>query len=115
MKLNCDVGEGFSTDKSLMPFICQANIACGLHAGDADLMVETIKIAKANNVQIGAHPSYNDRENFGRLPVSLTSAQIKHLICYQVGNLENLDLYQLQHHLLHHHHREVQFLQPQQH
>jgi len=96
MKLNCDVGEGFSTDKSLMPFISQANIACGLHAGDADLMVETIKSAKANNVQIGAHPSYNDRDNFGRLAMSLTSDQIKHLICYQVGALQSLaKLYQV--------------------
>lgn len=90
MKLNSDVGEGFSSDEDLIPFIGQANIACGLHAGDADLMSKTIKLAKANHVQIGAHPSYNDRENFGRLPVSLTSAQIKHLICYQVGALQSL-------------------------
>lgn len=90
MKLNCDVGEGFSSDKSLMPFVGQANIACGLHAGDADLMAETIKIAKANKVQIGAHPSYDDKENFGRIPVSLTAKQIKHLICYQVGALQSL-------------------------
>ncbi len=72
MKLNSDVGEGCNSDESLLTFIGQANIACGLHAGDADVMAETIRIAKANNVTIGAHPSYNDRENFGRLPVSLT-------------------------------------------
>ncbi|MCP4321791.1 MAG: LamB/YcsF family protein [Psychromonas sp.] len=90
MKLNSDVGEGFSTDKSLMPFIGQANIACGLHAGDAHLMAETIKLAKKSNVQIGAHPSYNDRENFGRLPVSLTVEQIKELVCFQVGALQSL-------------------------
>ncbi len=53
-------------------------------------MMETIKLAKQHAVQIGAHPSYNDRENFGRLPVSLTSEQIKHLICYQVGALQSL-------------------------
>lgn len=90
MKLNSDVGEGFSSDKSLMPFIGQANIACGLHAGDAHVMTDIIKLAKAHNVQIGAHPSYNDRENFGRLPVVLTAEQIKQLICYQVGALQSL-------------------------
>ena len=88
--LNSDVGEGVATDKSLIPFIGQANIACGVHAGDCDVMAETIKIAKANKVSIGAHPSYNDRENFGRLPVSLNAEQIKHLICYQVGALQSI-------------------------
>ncbi len=90
MRLNSDVGEGFSTDKILIPFIGQANIACGLHAGDAHVMAETIKLAKQSGVQIGAHPSYNDRENFGRIPVSLTPEQIKELICYQVGALQSL-------------------------
>ncbi|WP_022942437.1 5-oxoprolinase subunit PxpA [Psychromonas hadalis] len=90
MKLNCDVGEGVSSDRAVMPFIGQANIACGFHAGDADLMIETIKIAKVNKVQIGAHPGYNDRINFGRVPISLTSEQVKHLICYQVGALQCL-------------------------
>lgn len=94
MKLNCDLGEGFTTDKAVIPYINQANIACGLHAGDADIMSETIRFAKMNDVQIGAHPSYNDRENFGRLPISLTAAQIKHLICYQVGALQSLALLQ---------------------
>lgn len=90
MKLNCDVGEGFTSDQAVIPFVGQVNIACGLHAGDADLMAKTIAIAKENDVQIGAHPSYNDRENFGRLANSLTSSQIKHLICYQVGALQSL-------------------------
>ncbi|WP_413699775.1 5-oxoprolinase subunit PxpA [Psychromonas sp. KJ10-10] len=90
MKLNCDVGEGFSTDSQLMPFIQQANIACGVHAGDDELMAETIRIAKNNNVMIGAHPSYDDRENFGRLPMSLDSRQIKQLISDQVVALQHL-------------------------
>lgn len=90
MKLNCDVGEGFSTDLQLMPFIQQANIACGVHAGDNELMAETIRIAKSNNVIIGAHPSYDDRENFGRLPMSLDAQQIKQLICDQVQTLQCL-------------------------
>lgn len=90
MKLNCDVGEGLATDKDAIPFIGQANIACGLHAGDAHIIAETIRLAKQNGVQIGAHPSYNDRENFGRLPVTLTPTQIKQLICYQLGALQSL-------------------------
>lgn len=90
MKLNCDVGEGFSTDSQVMPFIQQANIACGVHAGDVNLMSKTISIAKQNNVMIGAHPSYNDRENFGRLPMSLSTEQIKHLIISQVAELQYL-------------------------
>lgn len=90
MHLNCDVGEGFDSDKAVIPFIGQANVACGLHAGDADLIAETIATAKASGVQIGAHPSYNDRENFGRSPVSLSAEQIKNLICYQVGALQSI-------------------------
>lgn len=90
MKLNCDVGEGVATDKDVIPFIGQANIACGLHAGDAHIMSETIRLAKDNGVQIGAHPSYNDRENFGRLPVALSAKQIKQLICFQLGALQSL-------------------------
>jgi len=90
MKLNCDVGEGVVTDKDVIPFIGQANIACGLHAGDAHIMSETIRLAKVNGVQIGGHPSYNDRENFGRLPVALSAIQIKQLICYQLGALQSL-------------------------
>ena len=90
MQLNCDVGEGFDSDESVMPFIGQANIACGLHAGDADLMAKTIAIAKANHVQVGAHPSYNDKENFGRSNITLSAQQIKHLICYQVGALQSI-------------------------
>lgn len=90
MILNCDVGEGCLSDESVISFIGQANIACGVHAGDADVMANTVRIAKANAVQIGAHPSYNDRENFGRLPMTLTSEQIKQLIIEQVSALQHI-------------------------
>lgn len=65
--LNCDMGEGMDNDALLMPFISSANIACGYHAGDESIMRRTVQLALAHKVAIGAHPSYPDRENFGRL------------------------------------------------
>ena len=64
--LNCDMGEGFSSDEELMPYISSANIACGYHAGDADTMKRTVDLCLKYNVAVGAHPSYPDRDNFGR-------------------------------------------------
>lgn len=64
--LNCDMGEGFSSDGQLMPCISSANIACGYHAGDTDTMKRTVELCLEYNVAIGAHPSYPDRDNFGR-------------------------------------------------
>lgn len=65
--LNCDMGEGMPTDAAIFPFISSANIACGAHAGDEDTMRRTIELALQYDVAIGAHPSYPDRANFGRL------------------------------------------------
>ena len=67
--LNCDMGEGMDTDAEIFPFISSANIACGGHAGDPDTMRRTIALALEHGVAIGAHPSYPDRENFGRLDI----------------------------------------------
>jgi 5-oxoprolinase (ATP-hydrolysing) subunit A len=64
--LNCDMGEGMPNDEALMKLISSANIACGAHAGDEDTMKRTITRAMKYGVAIGAHPSYPDRENFGR-------------------------------------------------
>ncbi|HEY0679602.1 MAG TPA: 5-oxoprolinase subunit PxpA [Chitinophagaceae bacterium] len=64
--INCDMGEGFPSDALLMRYISSANIACGYHAGDADTMKRTVDLCLKHNVAIGAHPSYSDRENFGR-------------------------------------------------
>lgn len=64
--LNCDMGEGYSTDEQLMPCISSANIACGYHAGDTDTMRRTVDLCLEHNVAVGAHPSYPDRDNFGR-------------------------------------------------
>ena len=64
--INCDVGEGVSNEHLLMPYISSCNIACGGHYGDVKTMDNTIAIAIENNVLIGAHPSFPDKENFGR-------------------------------------------------
>ncbi len=74
--LNCDMGEGMMTDGEIIPFISSANIACGYHAGDADTMRRTIGLALQYGVAVGAHPSYPDRPNFGRVDI-LESAEGK--------------------------------------
>jgi len=65
--LNCDMGEGMGTDADIFPYISSANISCGYHAGDADTMRRTVELALRYHVAIGAHPSYPDRANFGRI------------------------------------------------
>jgi UPF0271 protein len=64
--LNCDMGEGMDEDGNLMPYISSANIACGYHAGNEDSMRRTVELALRHQVSIGAHPSFADRERFGR-------------------------------------------------
>ena len=71
ININCDLGEkskfhSIENDPALLNIVNSANIACGYHAGDIETMETTIKISKANHVSIGAHPSFNDPENFGR-------------------------------------------------
>lgn len=73
--LNCDMGEGFAADEQLMPYISSANIACGYHAGDADTMRRTVDLCLEYNVSIGAHPSYPDRDNFGRTDMLYNGVQ----------------------------------------
>lgn len=65
--LNCDMGEGMETDAAIFPYISSANISCGYHAGDADIMRKTVELALRHHTAIGAHPSYPDRANFGRM------------------------------------------------
>lgn len=70
-----------------MPFIDQANIACGGHAGDADTVHETVELAKRFNVRVGAHPSYVDKEHFGRRSLSLPLAELEQQLLKQVSLL----------------------------
>jgi UPF0271 protein len=84
------MGEGMLNDASLMPFISSANIACGYHAGNEDIIKRTIELALKNNVAIGAHPSYNDRENFGRLSQSIALVELAELISDQISLFEKI-------------------------
>lgn len=87
--LNADVGEGDpETDEALLPLVTSANVACGLHAGDAQTMRATVAIAQRHGVAVGAHPGYDDREGFGRRPMQLSAAEIKDLLLYQLRALD---------------------------
>ena len=91
MKLNCDIGEGFDGfDAHIMPHIDMANIACGFHASDPVLMNKTIDLAIQHQVSIGAHPSYPDREGFGRRSMDYSLADIHGMVLYQFGALRAL-------------------------
>lgn len=95
MLLNCDLGESndfqvVATDREVMPYIDLANIACGYHAGSAPTMAATIQLALQHNVLIGAHPSYPDRENFGRKSMALNDAQIAAVLHAQIGSIDRL-------------------------
>jgi len=92
--LNCDLGEGFGiwelgNDAAMIELATSVNIACGFHAGDADIMRKTVELAKARGVLIGAHPGYRDLHGFGRRPVfGLTASEIENLVAYQIGALQ---------------------------
>lgn len=88
--LNCDLGEGYGSDRELMPLISSANIACGFHAGDSETMRRTVELALENDVAIGAHPGYKDTENFGRTPMELTASQVQELIAEQFDSLRSI-------------------------
>ncbi len=85
--LNADLGEGCGNDSALMPLITSANIACGFHAGDAQTMRESVRLALAHGVAIGAHPSFPDRENFGRTAMQLPPDTVYAQTLYQTGAL----------------------------
>jgi UPF0271 protein len=84
------MGEGFPNDAAIIPFISSVNIACGYHAGDEDIMQQTILLAMQHHVAIGAHPSYPDRENFGRKQMDLPPKSIYELVHEQVKLLKRL-------------------------
>jgi 5-oxoprolinase (ATP-hydrolysing) subunit A len=88
--LNADLGEGAPDDAELLALVSSANIACGWHAGDARLMQATVTAALARGVAIGAHPSYPDRENFGRSEMQLKPAEVRADLIYQIGALDAL-------------------------
>ncbi len=88
--LNADMGEGFGawpmgSDDALLSIITSANIACGFHAGDPDVMARTMALAVANDVGIGAHPGLPDLQGFGRRRMQLNPTEARNLTAYQLG------------------------------
>jgi len=92
--LNCDLGESFGpwemgNDPAMIELATSVNIACGFHAGDADIMRKTVEMAKSHGVSVGAHPGYRDLHGFGRRPFpGMKSSEIENLIAYQIGALQ---------------------------
>ena len=89
------MGEGATlaevdNDTQIMPYIDMANIACGFHASDPQVMVNTIQLALEHNVKIGAHPSYPDLQAFGRRSIPMSIDEIINLMIYQIGALQAL-------------------------
>lgn len=92
--INCDMGEAFgrwrvgdTEDAALMGLISSANVATGFHAGDPNLMNETVQLAAEHGVEIGAHPGYNDLQGFGRRRINGTAKELINDVVYQVGAL----------------------------
>jgi len=85
--INCDMGEGIGNDERIMPFISSASIACGYHAGDKHTMEQTVDLCIKHNVAIGAHPSFKDKENFGRIEMNLSVEETYAIVSKQVNDL----------------------------
>lgn len=90
--INCDMGESFGRyklgqDAAILPHLTSANIACGFHAGDPTVMAETVRLAAAAGVGIGAHPGYPDLQGFGRRNMDIALDEVGALVTYQLGAL----------------------------
>ena len=95
ININCDLGEkskhhSNKHDPDLLKIVNSANVACGYHAGDEETMIQVIKISKENGVSIGAHPSFDDPENFGRERMNLSSSEIEKLVRDQYEILQKI-------------------------
>lgn len=85
--INVDAGEGFGIEPFILPFISSVNVACGGHAGNKLIMQDVISIAKEYNVRIGAHPGFEDKENFGRLVLDIPMTRLKKSVTNQIQSL----------------------------
>jgi UPF0271 protein len=98
--INADIGEGIGNESELMPLLSSCNIACGCHAGNVETMKMCIDLAKQHSVKIGAHPSFPDKENFGRKIVDMSCSALYQTIKNQIKGLMNIA--RNQHATLHH-------------
>src|SRR5436309_12544663 len=83
--LNSDLGEGAGHDDEILSLVSSANIACGFHAGNPATIFSSIRTAKEKGVAVGAHPSLDDRKNFGRVEAQVSPAEVYALVAYHVG------------------------------
>jgi UPF0271 protein len=95
INLNADLGEGFGPwrmgdDAAMLGIVSSANIACGGHAGDPDVMRRTVRLAHERGVSIGAHPSYPDLQGFGRRAMNMSPAELETQIAFQIGALAGI-------------------------
>lgn len=88
--LNSDLGEGAGHDNEVLDLVSSANIACGFHAGDPASIFATIQAALERGVALGAHPSFPDRENFGRTEMTMPLAEVYASVAYQIGGFQAL-------------------------
>ncbi|GFZ68140.1 hypothetical protein PSE10B_46620 [Pseudomonas amygdali pv. eriobotryae] len=96
--LNSDMGEGFGAytmgdDEAILNIVSSANIACGFHGGDPDIMAATYAMAKERGVAVGAHPGFPDLWGFGRRNIPFSVAEIERLVAYQIGASQALASY----------------------
>jgi UPF0271 protein len=87
LNLNADLGEGAGQDEAILPHIDSANVGCGVHAGSASISIETVLRCRALGVEVGAHPGYDDRPNFGRVEVPISVEEIEMLVAFQVAGV----------------------------
>ena len=88
--INCDMGEGMGNEEAIIPFISSISIACGGHAGNTNTMRATIQLAKKFSVSIGAHPSYPDAINFGRVKMQMDESSLRQSIIKQIQTLDKI-------------------------
>jgi 5-oxoprolinase (ATP-hydrolysing) subunit A len=94
--LNSDLGEGFGVwrmgdDAAMLDIVSTANIACGFHAGDPDIMSATLRLARERGVAVGAHPGYQDLVGFGRRRLyGVGNGEVESLVAYQIGALAGI-------------------------
>jgi len=96
--INSDMGEGFGAwkmgdDSAILDVVTSANVACGLHAGDPEIMANTFRLAKEKGVAVGAHPGFPDLWGFGRRIIPFSSGEIERLVAYQIGAAQALATY----------------------